>query len=264
MKTTSDRLTARKDGSVGRMTFDHPERLNAVSLDMWRAIPEVMAEFASDADIRAVAITGAGEKAFIAGADISQFEGLRSSSEDRHIYDQAAGTAIDTIKAFPKPVIAMIRGYCIGAGVAVALACDMRICTTDARFGIPAAKLGLGYPFENVASLVDVVGPSAAMQLLFTARQFDAEWAVRVGLVNEVCPAQDIMTTLQCYLDQISSNAPLSIKASKLAVRESLKDSGMRKIDQVQAAIEHCFNSSDYVEGRRAYMGRRPANFEGL
>lgn len=263
MKTGSNHLIATKDGPVGRLTFDNPNRLNAVSLEMWRAIPNVLAEFESDADIRAVSISGAGEKAFIAGADISQFEGLRSSSEDRLLYDQAAGKAIAAISGFSKPTIAMIRGYCIGAGVAVALSCDIRVCANDARFAIPAAKLGLAYPYENVTSLVELIGPAAAMQLLFTARQFEAEWALRVGLVSEVCAPRELVSSVQVYLDEISSNAPLSVRASKLAVREALKDPDKRAIEQVQEAVERCFRSADYVEGRRAYMGRRPAIFEG-
>ena len=188
MKTSTERMIAKKDGPVGWMQFNNPARHNAVSIDMWRSVREIMTEFKNDDQIRVVVLHGAGSNAFISGADISEFADKRASRENVVEYDRIAGQANAAIVDFPKPTIAMIQGYCIGGGLGVALCCDLRLAAENARFAVPAAKLGLGYAFDGIKRLVDLVGPSFAKEIFFTARQFDATEALQMGLINRVVP----------------------------------------------------------------------------
>src|ERR1700677_3718606 len=217
MELGVEKLVGRKDGQVGWMIFNNPERRTAVSLEMWRAIPDVLAAFEADPEVRVVVFTGAGERAFVAGADISQFEAERNDAAAEARYSSASAAANAAMAGLSKPSIAMIRGYCIGGGLAVALTCDLRICTEESRFAIPAARLGLGYGFGGVKALIDVVGPSIAKEILFTARQFSAEEALRVGLVNRVAPAAELEALVRDYAAMIGANAPLTLRAAKLA-----------------------------------------------
>jgi enoyl-CoA hydratase/carnithine racemase len=259
----TERLTGRKDGAIGWMTFNNPLRRNAVSVDMWQAIPEVLAEFEADPDIRVIVFTGAGDKAFVSGADISQFAEQRADREANEIYSTHSANANRAMVRLSKPSIAMIRGYCIGGGMAVALTCDMRICSEDGRFGIPAARLGLGYGFDGIKTLADLVGPSYAKEILFTARQFDAHEALRIGLVNKVVPAGELEAAVRDYAAMIGQNAPLTVKAAKMAVREAMKDPDRRQLDEVGKAVDACFQSDDYAEGRKAFMEKRRPVFQG-
>src|SRR5450631_4356149 len=190
--TQTDKMLSRKEGGVGTMTFNNPERHNAVSLDMWEAAQGILADFATDKNIRVVVLSGAGGKAFVSGADISKFESERSSKEAIDRYNIAVDKANTAVYEFPKPTIAMIRGYCIGGGVGLAVCCDLRICSDNSKFGIPAAKLGLGYAFPGVKRLVNLVGPAFAKEIFYTARQFDAEEARIMGLVNRVVPQGEL------------------------------------------------------------------------
>src|ERR1700723_1332728 len=203
----TDKMLSRKDGGVGIVTFNNPERLNAVSLDMWEATKRILDDFAADNDIRVVVLTGAGGKAFVSGADISKFESERAS-----IYE------------FPKPTIAMIRGYCIGGGLGLATCCDLRIATDNSRFAVPAAKLGIGYGYVGLKRLVDVVGPAFAKEIFYTARQVDAPEALAMGLINRAVPSAELETYVKSMTDMICANAPLTIKAVKYTVGEILKD----------------------------------------
>jgi enoyl-CoA hydratase/carnithine racemase len=245
------------------MTFNNPLRRNAVSVDMWQAIPEVLAEFEADPDIRVIVFTGAGDKAFVSGADISQFAEQRADRAANEVYSAQSAAANRAMVRLSKPSIAMIRGYCIGGGMAVALTCDMRICSEDARFAIPAARLGLGYGFDGIKTLADLVGPSFAKEIMFTARQFDAHEALRIGLVNKVTGSGDLEATVRDYAAMIGQNAPLTVKASKMAVREAMKDPDRRQLDEVNKAIDACFQSQDYAEGRTAFMEKRSPVFQG-
>jgi enoyl-CoA hydratase len=258
-----EKLVGRKDGAIGWMIFNNPERRNAVSLDMWRAIPEVLAAFEADPEVRVIVFTGAGERAFVAGADISQFEAERNDAAAEARYSSASAAANVAMAGLSKPSIAMIRGYCIGGGLAVALTCDLRICSEESRFAIPAARLGLGYGFAGVKALIDVVGPSIAKEILFTARQFDAEEALRVGLVNRVAPAAELEALVREYAAMIGSNAPLTLRAAKLAAREALRDPEKRRLAEVEAAVAACFDSADFKEGRTAFMEKRTPKFQG-
>src|ERR1700740_1231639 len=168
----TDKMLARKEGGVGIVTFNNPERHNAVSLEMWEATKHILDGFAADDDVRVVVLTGAGGKAFVSGADISKFASERASLEATRAYDVKTAAAFNSIYEFPKPTIAMIRGYCIGGGVGLASCCDLRICSDNSRFAVPAAKLGLGYSYAGLRRLVDVVGPAFARGIFFTARQF--------------------------------------------------------------------------------------------
>jgi enoyl-CoA hydratase len=259
----TERLTGRKDGAIGWMTFNNPLRRNAVSVDMWQAIPEVLADFEADPDIRVIVFTGAGDKAFVSGADISQFAEQRADRDANEVYSAQSAAANRAMVRLTKPSIAMIRGYCIGGGMAVALTCDMRICSEDSRFAIPAARLGLGYGFDGVKALSDVVGPSFAKEILFTARQFDADEALRIGLVNKVTAAGDLEAAVRDYAAMIGQNAPLTVKAAKMAVREAMKDPDRRQLDEVTKAVDACFQSDDYAEGRKAFMEKRRPVFQG-
>jgi enoyl-CoA hydratase len=259
-----EKLVGRKDGQVGWMIFNNPERRNAVSLEMWRAIPDVLAAFEADPEVRVIVFTGAGERAFVSGADISQFEAERNDAAAEARYSSASAAANAAMAGLSKPSIAMIRGYCIGGGLAVALTCDLRICTEESRFAIPAARLGLGYGFGGVKALIDVVGPSIAKEILFTARQFSAEEALRVGLVNRVAPAAELEGLVRDYAAMIGANAPLTLRAAKLAAREALRDPDKRRLAEVEAAVAACFDSADFKEGRTAFMEKRPPRFRGV
>src|SRR6478609_6331386 len=261
--TQTDKMLSRKEGGVGYLIFNNPERHNAVSLEMWNAASGILADFASDNAIRVVVLTGAGGKAFVSGADISKFESERSSKDAIDRYNDAVDKANTSIYEFPKPTIAMIRGYCIGGGVGLASCCDLRICSDNSKFAVPAAKLGLGYAYAGLKRLVDIVGQSFAKEIFYTARQFDAQEAYAMGLVNRVVPQAELEGYVKSITDMICANAPLTIKAAKFAIGEILKDESKRDVARVDKMVEACFASSDYVEGRTAFMEKRKPAFTG-
>jgi enoyl-CoA hydratase len=263
MKTSTERMIAKKDGPIGWMQFNNPARHNAVSMDMWRAVPEIMAEFERDDQIRVVVLSGAGGRAFISGADISEFGEKRSSPETVLEYNRISALANAAILDFRKPTIAMIQGYCIGGGLGVALCCDLRLAADNSSFAVPAAKLGLGYAFDGIKRLVDVVGPSFAKEIFYTARQFNATEALQMGLVNRVVPIADVEAYVRDYAGTIGSNAPLTINSVKLCVNEAVKDPDKRDLAAAQIAVDGCFASADYIEGRTAFMEKRKPAFQG-
>ena len=261
--TQTDKMLSRKEGGVGIVTFNNPERHNAVSLEMWEATKHILDGFAADNDIRVVILTGAGGKAFVSGADISKFGSERATIEGVRAYNAKSDAAYASIAEFPKPTIAMISGYCIGGGLGLATCCDLRIATDNSRFAVPAAKLGLGYGYTGLKRLVDIVGPSFAKEIFYTARQFDAQEALTMGLVNRVVPAAELETYVKGYTDTISANAPLTIKAVKFTVGEIMKDESKRNIARSAEMVEQCFSSRDYTEGRTAFMEKRKPVFSG-
>ena len=261
--TQTDKMLSRKEGGVGIVTFNNPERHNAVSLEMWEATTSMLNGFASDNDIRVVVLTGAGGKAFVSGADISKFGSERATIEAVRAYNTKTDATYASIAEFPKPTIAMINGYCIGGGLGLATCCDLRICSDNSRFAVPAAKLGLGYGYTGLKRLVDVVGPSFAKEIFYTARQFDAEEARVMGLVNRVVPAAELETYVKGITDMISANAPLTIKAVKVTVGEIMKDESKKNIARSAEMVEQCFASRDYTEGRTAFMEKRKPVFTG-
>ena len=261
--TQTDKMLSRKEGGVGYLTFNNPERHNAVSLEMWEAASGILADFAADKAIRVVVLTGAGGKAFVSGADISKFESERSNKENIDRYNVAVDKANTAVYEFPKPTIAMIRGYCIGGGVGLALCCDLRICSDNSKFGVPAAKLGLGYGFTGIKKLVDVVGPSFAKEIFYTARQFTAPEALAMGLVNRMLPEGELEKYVKEYADTISGNAPMTVDAVKFIVGEVVKPESKRNMQKCADLVAACFASKDYIEGRKAFMEKRKPAFTG-
>ena len=257
------KILSKKNGAIGHLVFNNPEKRNAFSLEMSLAAADVIEDFLADDAIRVIVLSGAGDKAFVSGGDISKFEKARATKEQVENYTKTGDRFRTLLKGSAKPTIAMIRGYCLGGGMAIALNCDLRICTEDASFGIPAAKLGIGYGADRLGLLVDLVGPSAAKDLLFTGRRCNAQEALRLGIVNYVLPAGDLEAFVESYAQTLARNAPLSIVAAKRVIDEHVKDSDKRDTALVDKVVADCFASQDYVEGRRAFMEKRKPVFTG-
>jgi enoyl-CoA hydratase/carnithine racemase len=256
-------MAAHKDGAIGWITFDNPARRNAVSLEMWQALADIVADYAADEAIRVIVLKGAGDKAFVSGADISEFGEKRSSAQNSREYNETSLRAMTALQDVDKPTIAMIRGWCVGGGVALAVACDIRIASDDSGFAIPAAKLGLGYNFEGVRRLVQLVGPAFAREIFFTARKFTAAEAVAMGLVNRLVPAAELEASVREYAGTIAGNAPLTVASIKTLVAQALKDESARDMALCREVVDRCFASTDYVEGRTAFMEKRKPRFTG-
>jgi len=260
---TSPHMLAEIDGPIGWMTFNKPERRNAVSLDMWEAMPEILHRFEDDPAVRVIVLKGAGDKAFVSGADISQFEKSRSSEESNAHYDRMSELAAKALGECGKPTIAMIRGYCIGGGLAIAIGCDIRIATEGSKFGIPAARLGLGYGAPGVKKLVSLVGPSFTKEIFFTARHFSATEAQGMGLVNRVVPDAELEDYTRNYCATIADNAPKTMNTLKRTVAEVVRghEADWGLCDRL---VKECFASQDFIEGRRAFMEKRRPVFRGV
>jgi enoyl-CoA hydratase len=257
-----DNILSKIEGSIGTLTFNNPERHNAMSLDMWRGATAVLEEFKQDDAVRVIVLTGAGGRAFVSGADISKFESERDTLDAVAEYNIAVDRFGQTLGECTKPTLAMIRGYCLGGGVGIAVCCDLRVANDAARFAVPAAKLGLGYGYANVRRIIDLVGPQFVTEMLLTARQFDAAQAERIGLVNHVMPDAEIESYVRELAQTIAGNAPLTIKAVKRIVRELRRD--QPDIAACDALVQHCFESADYREGRQAFLEKRKPMFRGV
>jgi enoyl-CoA hydratase/carnithine racemase len=260
---STDKMLSRRDGVIGHMTFNNPERHNAVSLEMWDAVEEILTDFEADQDIRVLVLSGAGGKSFVSGADISKFDQERGSAEAVTHYNARIKIVYDRILRFPKPTIAMINGYCIGGGLNLATVCDLRFCSAKSKFGMPAAKLALGYPFHSIQRLVSVIGAPAAKDLMFSARHIDADEAYQIGLVHKLVAEEELEGFVADYAAQIGANAPLTLASMKFIVGEVLKDPGDRDLAACQDTVDACFSSADYVEGRTAFMEKRKPAFKG-
>ncbi len=259
----SDKILCEKDGAVGRLIFNNPARHNAVSLEMWEAAEQVLHDLSGDDEIRVIVVTGAGEKAFVSGADVSKFGEERATAEAVAHYDVVVARALKALNQAAKPTIAMIRGYCIGGGVGLAIGCDLRFCTEGSRFGIPAARLGLGYGIDGVRRLVDLVGPAFTKEIFFTARQFSAQEAAAMGLVNRVVPEAELDRLVQDTAEAIAGNAPLTVRSIKRIVGEALADESARDVEACNRLVRACFDSQDYIEGRQAFVEKRKPVFDG-
>lgn len=263
MQLNTDKMIARTEDGVGWMIFNNPARHNALAIEMQEAIPVILGAFRDDPEVRVVVIAGAGDKAFVSGADISEFEAHRSSPETIREFDRIGARAAAAYRELGKPIIAMIRGFAMGGGLMTAMNADIRIASEDAQFGIPAARLGLGYGFGGVKGLVDLVGPANAREILLTGSRFSAADALRMGLVNRVVPAERLAAETREVAATIAGNAPLTVHALRVCVEEALKEKADRDYGRMERLVAECFASDDYVEGRRAFMEKRRPAFKG-
>jgi len=263
IRLPTEKMGARIDGPVGWIAFNNPSRRNAVSLEMWEAIPTILDRFEADPQVRVVVLHSAGEAAFVAGADISQFEQAWSSADGNAHYEAITDLASRRLAECSKPTIAMIHGWCIGGGVGIAACCDLRLAADNAKFGIPAVRLGVGYGYRGVRKLMDLVGPSFTKEIFFTARHFSADEARDMGLVNRVLPAAELEAYVRAYCATIANNAPMTIDALKRTVGELLKgaEGDLALSDK---RVRACVESEDYIEGRRAFIEKRRPVFRGM
>ena len=263
MKPGAEKMIAKVEDEIGWMIFNNPAKRNAVSLDMWEAIPGIVESFEAEDSVRVVVMRGAGEKAFVSGADISEFEERRNDPEKVKHYSSVLWRAKRSLTSLSKPLIAMIHGYCLGGGLTLALSADIRIASEDALFGVPAARLGMAYGHESMRELIALVGPARAKEMTFSAERFSAQDALDFGLVNRVAPTEELEASVRALAAKIAANAPLSVRAYKTAIAEARKDEAKRDLEAVQAAVQACFESEDYIEGRRAFMEKRAPRFTG-
>jgi enoyl-CoA hydratase len=248
---------------VGIITFNNPEKRNAMSLDMWEGFGHALVELRDDADVRVVILVGAGDKAFVSGADISQFEKNRHNAEASEQYAKKSAAQRALLADYPKPTIACIRGFCLGGGMQVAMMADIRVASDNSQFGIPAAKLGIAYGYDGLKNLVSLVGPSWARLLMYTGMRIDSAEGLRIGLVDRVVPDAELWSATSEIARTISGNAPLAIQAAKITIAQVLKDPDKRDMDAIKVIGAACMDSEDFREGRRAFMEKRKPRFTG-
>lgn len=257
------KILAKVEDHVGWLVINNPERRNAVSLEMWQGLADATAAFESDPEVRVVVIHGEGGKSFAAGADISEFAKHRANAEQKKQYGEISTRGYLGLSSLSKPLIAMIQGSCVGGGLALALSADLRFASPGSRFGVPAAKLGLGYDYPGLARLARLVGPSVAKDILFSARFLDADEALRVGIINFVVPEGQLEEQVRNYANRVAVNAPLTVHAVKAAIRVFEGYSDTPAAAELDALVDRCFNSADYKEGREAFMEKRTPHFQG-
>ena len=263
LSLSTSKIIARVDGSTGWLTFNQPEKRNAISLEMWEAVRTAAVTFAEDDEVRVVVLHGAGGKAFASGADISEFAASRSSAEAETHYGAVSKGARTALETMGKPIIAMIQGFCIGGGAATALLADLRIATPDSRFGIPAARLGLAYGVASLRRLVALVGPAAAKDIIFTGRHLDAAEALTLGLINRIVEADALEAEVTALARMIAANAPLTIRHARAAIDMIAGDPADRDPAEIDELHRACFDSDDYREGRTAFTEKRRPVFRG-
>jgi len=255
-------LQAITDG-VGIVTFNNPEKRNAMSLEMWEGLGSALIELRDNSDVRVVILTGAGGKAFVSGADISQFEKTRHNAQASEEYSRRSEAQRALLANYPKPTIACIRGFCLGGGMQVAMLTDMRFASDNSQFGIPAARLGIAYGYDGLKHLVSLVGPSWARLIMYTGMRIDSAEALRIGLVDRMLPDSELWETTMEVARTISGNAPLAIQAAKITIAEVLKDESKRDMEAIKKIGTACMDSEDFREGRTAFMEKRKPMFKG-
>jgi enoyl-CoA hydratase/carnithine racemase len=263
MTDSTSKLHAVIAEGVARILIDNAERRNAFDFSMWRALPSLLAALDADASVRVVVLTGAPNLPFCSGADISEFSTVRATAEGGRAYEQANVEAFDALSRLGKPVIAAIAGYCMGGGMGLAAACDLRIAAEACVFGIPAGRLGVGYPPEAMSYVVAAVGPQTAMDLFFTARRIDAEEACAAGFVSHVLPKDGFDEAIMTIARGIAANAPLTLRAAKAAIRRAAGLPHALSAEDCEKLAAACFDSADYAEGRTAFLEKREPKFTG-
>ena len=265
MTTThpTDKMLSHVENGIGWMTFNNPERHNALTYEMRVSILDILERFEKDDSVRVIVMKGAGEKSFVSGADISQFDTRRATPEQQAEYERVSNAVQQRYMSLAKPLIAMIQGFCLGGGLQTALSADLRIASEDAQFGVPAGRLGIAYPASSIRRLIEAVGAPCAKEIMFTARRYPASEALRMGLVNQVVPRSALEETVRELAATIAANAPLSVAASKRTIEEMVKDGADRDMAAVKAMFEHAMGSEDFKEGRKAFMEKRKPVWKG-
>jgi len=252
-----------RDG-VARLVLDQQAKLNAMTYDMWAAVPALVARAEADAAVRLIAVEGAGERAFCAGADISEFGAMRSGTGSVEAYEAAVWAGAAALERAAKPTLALVRGICFGGGFALAMSCDLRLGTEGARFRVPAARLGLGYAYAGIAALVRKLGPGATADIMLSARIVEAPEALRLGVLNSLWEDAAFASEAQAYLARMAGNAPLTLRAVKRALAELARPEAERDVAAVEASIAACHASADYAEGQAAFRDKREPVFRGV
>ncbi len=263
MVLNTERIKTYQDEKIGWIIFNNPNRHNAMSLEMWQGLGDALKIYSETPQIRVVILRGEGGKSFISGADISEFKSERSNSEQKGVYDITMERANNLLSSFEKPIIALIEGYCIGGGLATALQADIRIAIPSSTFGIPAAKLGLGYGIEGLGKLVSIIGPANSRDLMLSARLLNSKEAKNMGLINFVFPAKTVVSKTMEYATNIANNAPLTIRAAKSTINAWETETIHKYREVISKLIDTCFDSKDYQEGLKAFREKRNPQFLG-